>query len=326
MKKLSEEHPEIKLFYHEKNKGGGAARNTAVENSHADVIFCLDSDDILPPNILPNMLAYLHEKKCDGVTFSGSYSFKKDFRRNKKIDFNLPPNKPLTLDYLFQGKSGVGINFMYTKRAFETVGGYPTDHGFDTQAYSFKFMCNGLTTYPCPETFLFQRQFGDNVSYFERSYTSGEFSVGHYLMFREYLEIFSKKAQELILNYDIFFNNSFEKNIFVDLQELYRSGPEDFFQNEDALMVACQTDSEHAYQKKDFRKSIPLISKINKPYRNIYFDLIRYIYGVNNQKVMSIEEYKATIKVNLIIPHVENQFRLSIYKRIKRKIKKILAK
>ncbi|MEI7425100.1 MAG: glycosyltransferase family 2 protein, partial [Candidatus Staskawiczbacteria bacterium] len=59
---LAQKYPEIKTLIHEKNRGGGAARNTGIKNSSGDLIFCLDGDDILPPAMLPRLLNFLDQK------------------------------------------------------------------------------------------------------------------------------------------------------------------------------------------------------------------------------------------------------------------------
>lgn len=43
----AEIHPEIKIFYHEINKGLSAARNTGMKNARGDYLLFLDSDDLL---------------------------------------------------------------------------------------------------------------------------------------------------------------------------------------------------------------------------------------------------------------------------------------
>jgi glycosyltransferase involved in cell wall biosynthesis len=76
MRSLAERHPEIRLFYHERNRGGGAARNTAVANSRAEIIYCLDSDNMLPRGVLAKMYAFIREKGCDAVGINKSVKFR----------------------------------------------------------------------------------------------------------------------------------------------------------------------------------------------------------------------------------------------------------
>lgn len=232
IKKLKEKYQVIRIFKHDKNLGGGATRNTAVANTAGEIIFCIDSDDILVPDTLPKMLAQMQQKNCDGVVFSGSYSFSKNKNRNNFNDFKITPNKPISLIDIFSGKSwGVGANFMYTKKAFEKTGGYPTQHSFDTQGYGFRFIASGGIAYVCKDTFFYQRQFADKKSYFERAYLKGEFSIGHAIIFREYIGIFSGRIQKIINDFDIYNKNTLSDNILSRLQSEYARDPDSFFGN-----------------------------------------------------------------------------------------------
>ena len=47
----------IEVVKHRENKGGGAARNTAVESTDSEILFCLDSDNILVPGSLQKLKA-----------------------------------------------------------------------------------------------------------------------------------------------------------------------------------------------------------------------------------------------------------------------------
>jgi len=167
---------EIKLFYHEKNKGGGATRNTAVANSQAEVIFCLDSDDLLPPDTLSKMLKFLHERKSDGVGFHKSIKFNSDNQNNVNyidtsgyLDGKIPIGALTSIDKFCP----IYVNFMYTKEAFNKIGGYPTNHGFDTQGFAWRFLCSGLIAYTCPDTkYLHRTNFKE--SYYLREYNQGK--------------------------------------------------------------------------------------------------------------------------------------------------------
>src|SRR3989304_763913 len=168
MKKLADKHPEVKLFHHDKNRGGGAARNTAVENSEEEIIFCLDGDDVLPPKVLPKMLSLMKEKRCDGVLFEETRFF---YDKNiKKIEIvkNTVIDKPIELADLFKEKTGflTKHNFLYTKESFNNSGGYPIDHGFDTQTFGLRFLSNGHKAYVCLGTFYFHQRSKVASSYF----------------------------------------------------------------------------------------------------------------------------------------------------------------
>ena len=54
IKQYADENSQIKIVEHPVNKGGAAARNTAVENASNELIFCLDSDNVLLDDTVPS--------------------------------------------------------------------------------------------------------------------------------------------------------------------------------------------------------------------------------------------------------------------------------
>ena len=217
MKRLAEEHANLHLFFHEKNKGGGAARNTAVANSKSEVIFCLDSDDLLPPNTLDKMLNYLHKKQCDAVTFNKSINFiGRNTNNISHIVTMTKPGEQIVFEDLFQTPDkmcGLYQVFMITKKAFIKTGGYPTHHGFDTQGFAWRFLSANLVAYTCPNTsYLLRVQFKE--SYYLREYNSGKNNFNWQAIFIENLPLFEDSIQKFIKNFDC---RDFTRDIFTEL-------------------------------------------------------------------------------------------------------------
>lgn len=205
IEKLAKEYENIKYISHDQNKGGGAARNTAVENSAADVIFCLDSDDILPPRTLNKMYAYIQEKNCDGVGLHHSTKFiDRDQNAIRQVDTLSFSGKIIPLDSLLQ-KNGVLCPlysvFMFTKNAFAVTRGYPTEHGFDTQGFAWRFLGSGLTAYTCPDTnYLHRVDFHE--SYYLREYNAGKNNFNWKTILLEFEELFTDEVVNFITHYN----------------------------------------------------------------------------------------------------------------------------
>ena len=147
MEALAKEHVNITLGYHTSNKGGGATRNTAVNLTTTEIIFCLDSDDILPPGTISKMYNHLTNKQCDGVGIHQSIKFVGTDCTNIDIihTFNRVDERIQLEDLLQQsGLCSLYSTFMITKEAFRTIGGYPIEHGFDTQGIAWRFLAAGL--------------------------------------------------------------------------------------------------------------------------------------------------------------------------------------
>lgn len=204
MLELSKKYQYVKCYFHKKNRGGGAARNTAIERAEGDLIFCLDSDDMLTPGMLNRMVAFMDEKKCDGVGISKSIKFKKKDVNDVAFitDFGYVGKKILFAS-LFEGSAcPLYSTFLHTKDAFHIAGGYPTGHGFDTQGFAFRFLANGLTAYACPDaTYLHRVNF--HRSYYIREYEAGKASRNWLKIYEEFLYLFKDEVKNKILAYDL---------------------------------------------------------------------------------------------------------------------------
>jgi len=217
MKSQAQKHSNITLVFHEINKGGGAARNTAVENSLSEVIFCLDSDDILPNNTLIKMYDYLKKKKCDGVGFHKSINFNgTDINDISHIVTMSYVEQRVPFESLFQ-KAGVMCSiyqvFMFTKIAFYLAGKYPTAHSFDTQGFAWRFLAAGLHAEICPDTtYLLRVNFHE--SYYLREYQKGKTNLNWEYILLENIRFFNIKTQTFIRNFDY---QDFTKNIIDEL-------------------------------------------------------------------------------------------------------------
>lgn len=217
MEELAERHTNIRVVSHEKNRGGGAARNTAFEHSMAPVIFCLDSDDLLPPHTLDRMYAFLRERGADGVGVQHSTKFRgTDLNNIAYSDTFSYAGERIPLENLLQkdGKlCALYSVFMYTREAFAACGGYPTHHGFDTQSFAWRFLAAGLSAYVCPDTtYLHRVDFHD--SYYLREYASGSANVNWQMLLLEHAHLFTKGAQDFIANYPV---TDFTRDLMTEL-------------------------------------------------------------------------------------------------------------
>ena len=233
MNSLALKYPNVKCFYHSNNRGGGATRNTAIEHTSHDLIFCLDSDDILPPNTLPLLLKTMSDKKCDGVVFEESkFFYKKNIKRTTSSKNVHDENHSIVLQDTFtQGKGFfTQVNFLYTKQSYYEAGKYPEHHGFDTQSFGIKYLATGHSVYLSPNTYYLHRRASENQSYFERVYESGEYSKNLYLIYEEIFFLFSPATRKEIINFDIFKNSSLKtRNLNETLIKLFKDKTDDFF-------------------------------------------------------------------------------------------------
>jgi len=218
---LSKEHSEIRYFCNKKNQGGGFTRNVAVEKSKGDLIFCLDGDDVLPAGMLQKMVEYMLVNVCDGVVFEQSVFFTSTKELSDKIDDKLQSftkkSLPITFSDLFVQNGNCYltlVNFLYTKEAFFRAGGYPVNHGFDTQGFGFRFLSVNNKTLICPGSYYYHRQNLKGRSYFDRVYEQGLLSINFYLIFEEFIYLFSADTISKIIKYDVFRKNKLGSDNF----------------------------------------------------------------------------------------------------------------
>jgi glycosyltransferase involved in cell wall biosynthesis len=218
IQELSEKHPNLRCFSHKTNKGGGATRNTAVEHARGKLIFCLDSDDLLGPETLQKLVDYQNKRQCDGVGISTSIKFKgkniNDIAFTNHFSYvgeKIPFASLLEKDGIY---CSLYSTFLITKQAFHQIGGYPTEHGFDTQGIAWRFLAHGLIAYTCPDTIYLHRiQF--HRSYYSREADAGKVNYNWQDIFLEHFYLFNEETQEFISSFDC---RDFSRNIFEELK------------------------------------------------------------------------------------------------------------
>ncbi len=233
MEMLARRRPHMRLARHARNLGGGAARNTAVEESDGDLIFCLDADDMLGPDLLSKLTRLWLMKRCDAVGVSRSVKF-----RNSNVEdvayvteFT-GPGERIRFESLLDGTAcALTSTFLMTRKAFALVGGYPTSHGFDTQGMAFRFLGNGLEAYTCPDTVYYHRvEFSD--SYYLREQKAGRINWNWLQVLDEFIYLFNPATQRQILESWLFsppgepaapdllgYVRDFSKHLCQELQE-----------------------------------------------------------------------------------------------------------
>lgn len=243
MKKLKSSRANVELFFHEQNRGGGAARNTAVKNSSSDVIFCLDSDDILPAGTIKKMYSMLISKNADAVGIHRSIKFKgDDIKKISHINTFGYAGEIIPFESLIEKPEGLFCSlystFMFTKQAFAIAGGYPENHGFDTQSFAWKFLANGLRAYTCPDAeYLHRIHF--NKSYYIREYESGKINHNWFKIYEQFLYLFNTDTQIEILNFNLNDSVGLISDFLIKKNNIFKTNYSDYI----------RYDSIHEYEK-----------------------------------------------------------------------------
>ena len=135
-----------RLIHHTENRGGAAARNSAVEASSNEWIFCLDSDNVLTNGVI-NHLYGLSVRHPNASVFS-----------LKRIDFfvnfyglnitthswSFPSGQYTLNDHLSNTESpGSSGNYLFSKVAWKDASGYRTDsHSLDSWCFALDILNN----------------------------------------------------------------------------------------------------------------------------------------------------------------------------------------
>jgi glycosyltransferase involved in cell wall biosynthesis len=147
----------IRVITHEYNKGGYAARNTAVENARHDLIFCLDSDNILVPGSVSRWKAYLREAKLD-VTGPQEVKFFRESIHKVTHSWVFREGLYTFADYLSMSRvPGASGNYLYTRASWLRAKGYPEVPTLDAWGFGLRQVATGAKMAVAPDTHYFHR-------------------------------------------------------------------------------------------------------------------------------------------------------------------------
>jgi glycosyltransferase involved in cell wall biosynthesis len=190
LKALSKKYEDMNIITHKQNKGGGAARNAVVKKAKNELIFCLDADNVLAPKSVLKLKKALLNSDVSNVSFSELRYFKKNV---SVIDHVWLLDKPRYIfnDFLATYKvPGASGNYLYTKAAWEKVGGYPEDAGaLDAWGFGLKLAAAGFTTQVVPNTYYHHRLHTN--SYWVRESKNKNMSATAFELLKPYVHRFS---------------------------------------------------------------------------------------------------------------------------------------
>lgn len=194
---LKKQFPMIKIITHKKNKGGGNARNTAVKNASNNIIFCLDSDNVLVKSSIAKLKAFMINNVCDVASFQELHYFKDSI--NKVTHKWIFKEGIIKLEDVLVSKKlpGSSGNYMYTKISWRKAGGYPEFAGaLDAWGFGFRQLGSGSKMMVMPNSYYYHK-YGYN-SYWVRDSENKDFSLKALEIFEPYFELFNKKDIEYI--------------------------------------------------------------------------------------------------------------------------------
>lgn len=159
IKKLQKKYPIIQIFEHHYNKGSAAAgRNTGIDKSKNDLIFCLDADNVLSFNSINRLKEYMFSKKADVAAFGELHYF---IKNKRKVTHRWVFNQVITLqDCLAEPKfPGATGNYLFTKQSWLKAGRYNESVGgaYDSWVFGFCQLASGAKMVTMPNAYYYHR-------------------------------------------------------------------------------------------------------------------------------------------------------------------------
>jgi glycosyltransferase involved in cell wall biosynthesis len=197
LQSLKKKYPLLTLLDHSRNRGGAAARNTAVDFAKHELLFCLDADNVLAPLSISPLKKYLLENSADVASFQYQHFFSNDKFKPNYI-WLLPPGE-FDLQHYLSGKNTPGQhgNYLFTKQSWVNAKGYAEGCSVDTWTFGLRQAITGAKVMVLEDTFYYHR-LSEN-SYWMRDLERHLWSVSIKAMYG--LFPFFDRIDETFLNY-----------------------------------------------------------------------------------------------------------------------------
>lgn len=198
-KTIAATYKNIHVFRHKVNRGGGAARNTAVSQSKNGLIFCLDSDNILSPGSIKVLKTNIIDRNADIACFS-NIRFFSDSPSNYDQTWGYHEETTSLMGQLTHSPTpGASGNYLFTKSSWERAGGYPDFAGaLDTWGFGFRQIATGAKLLIVPESFYYHRR--GHESYWIRDSRRNNLSIVALQIVLPYLDLIDPMFVEYIFD------------------------------------------------------------------------------------------------------------------------------
>jgi glycosyltransferase involved in cell wall biosynthesis len=171
-----------RLIEHPANRGGSAARNTGVAAAANNLIFMLDSDNLLLPGTIDLLIERLIKARLDACGFGLSLEFATDAQA-EDIARKMALGEPFQAtgssydDRIYGVEEALGHstvpgnngNYLYTKASWAAAGGYPEGaNALDTWMFALMQAATGARLGVAPRTAYLHRVENHAQSYWFR--------------------------------------------------------------------------------------------------------------------------------------------------------------
>lgn len=217
----------VRVSFHERNRGGAAARNTAARLATGSLLYMLDADNVLPEGCVASQLALMRATALDAISVGQLHIFEGSV--DNVIDGWVLRhlNGRSTVRHLFETLKVPAAhgNYLYTRRLFEAAEGYSEDAGaMDAWTFGLKHTARGFEVGIDKDSYYLHRvNRPDRESYWSREQRLGTNDANAIRALRREIEKLPPDLVELVSDLGA-------KDRFFALVALgaFRSGPARF--------------------------------------------------------------------------------------------------
>lgn len=193
--------PNVTVISNAENKGCPASRNAGITRAKSDLIFNLDSDNVLAPGNVAKLKNALIGENADAAVFSEQRCFPKTTARVTHVWVSNPGI--FTLADIFAGiaNQASGGNYLYRKATWKKIGGY-WEYGkgmHEAWGFTLKMLLGGAKYVAVPGTFYFHR-YSHQSLFVRESRNSGEASRVSNLFIQPALPILEDASRTSVLS------------------------------------------------------------------------------------------------------------------------------
>lgn len=202
IRRYAAQYPNVVALRHERNRGGGAARNTGIRAARHDLLFVLDSDDLLAGNgaLLRAVELLIADPSIDGLVSGTTYFFRDTVEKFTSVTDHAKKIGHFS-DLLLSDAVNYHGNLLVRRKVFDGVGGYPEHHGFDTQGYAFRVLRNKYKILST-DALKYYRRLPKSPSYYLREWRDGNLNRNSFYVVVESLYKFSAPVRAMMMEFD----------------------------------------------------------------------------------------------------------------------------
>ena len=202
IEELKEKYPAVSSITHKYNKGSAAAsRNTGIENAKHELIFCLDSDNILVSGSVPKLKRFMIEGGFEAAAFAEKHFFENSTHNIVNVWKYKGPVTTLEIALSTKFWPGPSGNYLYTKNSWRKAGRYheSVGGGVDSWAFGIRQLASGTNIAIMPDSFYFHRHGIDSA--FVRDEKAGNISLKAVQVLLPLIPLIDDVDVEYILSY-----------------------------------------------------------------------------------------------------------------------------